>query len=78
MGESEYKPRKVVRNQDPGKRKAAAGPCDEFREASYKCLDMNDYDRTACERVFEEYKECQRMYSTSLREHRRARWLGEE
>jgi cytochrome c oxidase assembly protein subunit 23 len=37
-------------------------PCGPASEASMKCLDRNNYDKSKCQAAFTAYKECKRIW----------------
>jgi len=37
-------------------------PCAHASQASMKCLDKNNYDRSKCQEAFDAYKECKRQW----------------
>lgn len=37
-------------------------PCGPASQASMRCLDRNNYDRSKCQEAFDAYKECKRMW----------------
>jgi cytochrome c oxidase assembly protein subunit 23 len=37
-------------------------PCATASQASMRCLDRNNYDRSKCQEAFDAYKECKRMW----------------
>lgn len=38
-------------------------PCIAESQASMKCLDENNYDKTKCKMYFEAYKECKKAWN---------------
>jgi cytochrome c oxidase assembly protein subunit 23 len=37
-------------------------PCGPASQASMKCLDRNNYDKSKCQEAFDAYKECKRLW----------------
>jgi cytochrome c oxidase assembly protein subunit 23 len=37
-------------------------PCGPASENSMKCLDRNNYDKSKCQKAFDAYRECKRMW----------------
>ena len=37
-------------------------PCGPASQASMKCLDKNNYDKSQCQEAFDAYKECKRIW----------------
>jgi cytochrome c oxidase assembly protein subunit 23 len=37
-------------------------PCGPASQASMKCLDRNNYDRSKCQEAFDAYRECKRLW----------------
>lgn len=37
-------------------------PCGPASQASMKCLDRNNYDKSKCQEAFNAYKECKRIW----------------
>ncbi|KAJ2049264.1 Mitochondrial copper homeostasis protein [Coemansia sp. S155-1] len=62
---------KEFQNKQPSK---FLDPCAIERRNSYKCLEENYYDGEACREMFEDYRECKKMW---LAERARARRAGE-
>ncbi|KAI8378612.1 hypothetical protein BD560DRAFT_325083 [Blakeslea trispora] len=47
-------------------------PCALEEKASMKCLDKNNYDKSACSYYFMQYKECKKKWMEERRALRRA------
>merc|ERR1712198_573351 len=47
-------------------------PCIKENKMTYKCLDENNYDRTACANYFENYKRCKTFWGQVRVDRRRA------
>lgn len=45
-------------------------PCQESSKMSFKCLEMNNYDRDMCKEYFDAYRECKKQWLQSRRENR--------
>lgn len=39
--------------------------CDEERQNSMNCLDVNNYDKTKCSEFFQAYKDCKKTWNAS-------------
>ncbi|XP_062235371.1 coiled-coil-helix-coiled-coil-helix domain-containing protein 7 [Platichthys flesus] len=55
---------KKVRNQD-------INPCIEQSDASRKCLDVNNYDKSKCSAYFKTYKDCRKYWHNVMVDRRR-------
>ncbi|XP_003976566.1 coiled-coil-helix-coiled-coil-helix domain-containing protein 7 [Takifugu rubripes] len=53
-----------VRNQD-------RNPCIEESDASQKCLDAYNYDKSMCSEYFQQYKSCRKYWHTIMLQRRR-------
>ncbi|KAM3593522.1 uncharacterized protein V6R79_014706 [Siganus canaliculatus] len=53
-----------VRNQD-------INPCIEESDASQKCLDANNYDKSMCSVYFQRYKNCRKYWHNIMLQRRR-------
>lgn len=42
-------------------------PCEESSKMSFKCLEMNDYDRDMCRQYFDAYRECKKQWLSHRR-----------
>lgn len=51
--------------------KLSAAPCAEEHDASLKCLDKNNYDRSKCVDYFERYKSCKKWEVETRAERRK-------
>lgn len=49
----------------------ATNYCLEEAKASYKCLDKNNYNKSACEEYFEAYRQCKKRFNAIKSERRR-------
>ncbi|CCE63669.1 hypothetical protein TPHA_0F01870 [Tetrapisispora phaffii CBS 4417] len=49
-------------------------PCDESAKMSFKCLDMNDYDRDKCRAYFDAYRECKKQWLRARRNNEDGNW----
>lgn len=45
-------------------------PCQESAKMSFKCLELNDYDRALCHDYFDAYRECKKQWLKARRENR--------
>ncbi|XP_069007297.1 coiled-coil-helix-coiled-coil-helix domain-containing protein 7 [Embiotoca jacksoni] len=54
-----------VRNQD-------MNPCIEESDASQKCLDAYNYDKSRCFAFFQQYKNCRKFWHNIMVQRRRA------
>ncbi|RDD43342.1 Cytochrome c oxidase-assembly factor COX23, mitochondrial [Trichoplax sp. H2] len=52
----------------------ANNPCTEEAKASYKCLDVNNYDKSMCQEFFDAYKDCKRQWNARKAEERRRKF----
>ncbi|XP_061569304.1 coiled-coil-helix-coiled-coil-helix domain-containing protein 7 [Cololabis saira] len=53
-----------VRNQD-------SNPCIQESDASQKCLDINNYDKSMCSMYFQRYKNCRKYWHGIMVQRRR-------
>ncbi|KAL6948607.1 Mitochondrial copper homeostasis protein [Hanseniaspora vineae] len=42
-------------------------PCEESSKMSFKCLELNDYDRDMCRQYFDAYRECKKQWLSHRR-----------
>ncbi|KAJ7760447.1 hypothetical protein B0H16DRAFT_1719949 [Mycena metata] len=54
--------------QEPSK---FVDPCDGASKASFKCMDQNNYDRTACMDYFQAYRDCKAAWLERRKDDRR-------
>ncbi|XP_068160620.1 coiled-coil-helix-coiled-coil-helix domain-containing protein 7 [Antennarius striatus] len=54
-----------VRNQD-------TNPCIDESDASLKCLDAHNYDKSQCSAYFLRYKNCRKYWHSMMLQRRRA------
>ncbi|KAJ7224379.1 hypothetical protein GGX14DRAFT_649992 [Mycena pura] len=47
-------------------------PCEGASKASLKCMDLNNYDRSACMDYFQAYRDCKAAWIERRRDDRRA------
>ncbi|KJE93860.1 hypothetical protein CAOG_004584 [Capsaspora owczarzaki ATCC 30864] len=52
-------------------------PCQKETEASYKCLDENNYNRDMCGQFFDAYKACKQRWHDERAEARRKKYEEE-
>ncbi|OXB44125.1 hypothetical protein B1J92_I02728g [Nakaseomyces glabratus] len=45
-------------------------PCQESAKMSFKCLELNDYDRDQCKEYFDAYRECKKQWLEARRKDR--------
>ena len=45
-------------------------PCQESSKMSFKCLELNNYDKSKCKEYFDAYKECKKQWLASRRQNR--------
>lgn len=45
-------------------------PCQESSKMSFKCLELNNYDRDLCHDYFDAYRECKKQWLKARRENR--------
>ncbi|KAK9807248.1 hypothetical protein WJX73_002432 [Symbiochloris irregularis] len=50
--------------------KVLESPCSDFYKASLRCLDTNGYDRSQCQKEFEDYKACKERESATRAQRR--------
>ncbi|AET41490.1 Cox23p Ecym_8205 [Eremothecium cymbalariae DBVPG len=43
-------------------------PCEESSKMSFKCLELNNYDRSLCHDYFDAYRECKKQWLKARRE----------
>ncbi|XP_010738133.1 coiled-coil-helix-coiled-coil-helix domain-containing protein 7 isoform X3 [Larimichthys crocea] len=53
-----------LRNED-------SNPCIEESDASQKCLDANNYDKSMCSAYFQRYKNCRKYWHNIMVQRRR-------
>ncbi|EPQ26662.1 uncharacterized protein PFL1_05642 [Pseudozyma flocculosa PF-1] len=58
---------KVMGGKTPSK---FTDPCAKAAKQSMKCLDDNNYDRTKCGEVFNQYRECKKAWTNQRRTDR--------
>ncbi|CAG8743011.1 33429_t:CDS:2, partial [Racocetra persica] len=46
-------------------------PCPNETSAAMKCLDSNNYDKSKCQELFLQYRECKKKWLEERRELRR-------
>ena len=69
---SEEKPlRKQAKATTTTKLERSTNYCLKETKASYKCLSDNNYDREACKKYFDAYKECKREFNELKAQRRR-------
>ncbi|CCF58670.1 hypothetical protein KAFR_0F00730 [Kazachstania africana CBS 2517] len=48
-------------------------PCQESAQLSFKCLELNNYDRSLCKDYFDAYRECKKQW-LNARKTDRSKW----
>ncbi|KAJ7672644.1 hypothetical protein B0H17DRAFT_180010 [Mycena rosella] len=46
-------------------------PCEAAKNASFKCMDQNNYDRNACMDYFQAYRDCKAAWIERRKDDRR-------